>query len=425
MAYENTNTAQKAQTLISSGSKIVRSCMLKNDERKGLISVDVALQSFDMIHRVTLDMMRIIIDTKINKNYVRNNFEFQEKKKEIEEIGRMTDINGTKVLLGEPQIVVDKMKDFAESIFKSEYGIDNIVIDEAILSKAFSFCYDKKKNAFGIVDLITGASEYLESYKFKNVDYVIFRNMDVAILVNDNIEKFKTICSETDELKNEVFNLSDDDAVLRISNLKITDIQGYVGDIKSLYVYIDAYSNSEYKLVIKGESGDFIALLNALSFKSGENNDLVFERNVITDEEKGFVRRDRLTVSFDVIENTFLYRNVLTTLLNKTDPKLEHQENRVFAKLNQIRNSIFLYKYAKPYCFNFTFEEYDDLLEIEIKPVSYILDSLLSENLYTESSLEHAMVAMNSVINFVNQEREKIKIFLKWFDMRNKVLIDM
>ena len=137
MAYEDMNAVRKADTLISSGSKIVRSCMLRNEERKSLISVDVALQSFDMIHSIMSDMMRIVIDTKVNKDYVRNNFIFQEKKKEIEEIGRMTDINGTKVLLGEQQIVVDRMKDSSESIFKSEYGIDNLVIDEGILSKAF------------------------------------------------------------------------------------------------------------------------------------------------------------------------------------------------------------------------------------------------------------------------------------------------
>lgn len=423
MACKDTNTAQKAQTLISSGSKIVRSCMLKKYERKGLISIDVALQSLDMIHRVMLDMIQIIIDTKTNKNYVRNNFEFQEKKKEIEEIGRTTDINGTKVLLGEPQIVVDKMKDSPDSIFKAEYGIENIVIDEAILSKAFSFCYDKKKDSFGIVNIVTGASEYIESYKFKNVDYVIFRNMDVAILINSNIEKFKTICSETEELKNEVFELCDDDACLKISDLKIAEIQGYVGDIESLCIYIDSYHNSEYKLVIKGESGDFVALLNALLLKSGACNDLIFERNVITDDEKGSVRRDRLFINFNVLENTFLYRNILKVLIDNDKAEIKPKENRVFAKLNQIRNSIFLYRYATPYCFNFTFEEYDDLLDIEVQPVSYILDSLLGENLYTENSLEHAMMTMNSVINFVNQEREKIKMFLKWFDMRNKILI--
>lgn len=425
MACKDTNTAQKAQTLINSGSKIVRSCMLKKDERKGLISIDVALQSFDMIHKIMIDMMQIIIDTKITKDYVRNNFEFQEKKKEIEEIGRTTDINGTKVLLGEPQIIVDKMKDSADSIFKAEYGIENIVIDDAILSKVFSFCYDKKKDSFGIVNTITGASEYIESYKFKNVDYVIFRNMDVAVLINDNIEKFKTICSETDELKNEAFDLSDDDACLQIKDLKIAEIQGYVGDIEDLCIYVDSYNNSEYKLFIKGESGDFVALLNALSLKSGVCNELIFERNIITDDEKGRVRRDRLTLTFNVIENTFLYRNILKVLADGSNPKIRSQENRVFARLNQIRNSIFLYRYAIPYCFNFTFEEYDDLLDIEIQPVSYILEALLGENLYTEISLEHAMITMNSVINFVNQEREKIKTFLKWFDMRNKVLVEM
>lgn len=427
--YNNSNAVLKAETDVLNFEK--REIMLDTNDRKSILSLKVASQSFFLISNLMNKMMNAVIDAKQNGNNSRNNFRFHETLKEIDEIVHTTEINSTKILYGEEKIIVDKMKNNDESIFKPCYGIDNILIDEAIHIKAFKIFYSKKNNSLAVSNAINGSTQYINFESLRGKDHVAFNSMKVGLIINENLEQFKLL-DEQNAFSNVCYGIRNvySKQELLISNLKMINYDGYIGDITSNKITYSKIATNKFKLIIEAENGDFFCYINQENLTENSTVTLKFER-IFQGTKFNDIRRDFIYFEMTIEKNSLQpIENNAENMQEHDDSKniyLMHEQksmNGIFAKLNEIRNTIFMYKKLKPSIFSFNFSDLYNPIDVEINPINSATTELSNEDLYTNESAEHAFLVLSKAMTMLQTELTKINSIISLIDAREKILIN-
>ena len=124
--------------------------------RKEKLYLNVFTQALYNVSDVLTGMLELVLKARNEQDYVENNFKFQEQKKKIDEIANTTNVNEVKLLLGDPELVVDKMKDSQETMLNPEFGIQNVLIDEENVEKIVKISYIPKSDVLLVQNKTNG-----------------------------------------------------------------------------------------------------------------------------------------------------------------------------------------------------------------------------------------------------------------------------
>jgi len=363
--------------------------------------LNVFTQALYRVSDVLSGMLALVLKARNERDYIGNNFEFQEQKKKIDEIANSTNVNEVKLLLGDPDLIVDKMKDSPMTMLKKEFGIQNILIDQENVEKIVKVSYAPKSDVL-LVKNRTNGHQDAETIQGRKLDHKAFNNVGIGIVFNENFEKFKKAFEVGDETQNKTYKLEIEDAILNISSVEIEDVHGYVGDILGLDVDVRVKGNlyEGAYFVIKAESGDFVAKFNPLKLQEGKYIEITLSRDISIEEDK--MRSDSICLGMKIDINTF------------TDNMFVEEEiyQKIF-QLNELRYTLLFYRDRLPYNVRLlSRKDNDKVYDVPLYPITIETLNLETENLYSDEAIEHALWKVLNALNFINSEKNKVEKIL-------------
>lgn len=369
--------------------------------RKEKLYLNVFTQALYNVSDVLTGMLELVLKARNEQDYVENNFKFQEQKKKIDEIANTTNVNEVKLLLGDPELVVDKMKDSQETMLNPEFGIQNVLIDEENVEKIVKISYIPKSDVL-LVQNKTNGHQDAETLQGQKLDHKAFNNVGIGIVFNDNFSKFQEAFELNENTQNKTYSLNVNGNILNLSNVQIEDVHGYIGDILSTDVDIRIKGNiyEGTYLIMKAESEDFVAKINPLKLIEGKYTEIALKRDVPIEDDK--IRSDSINIGFKVDVNTFT-NNMF----------VEEEVLQKIFKLNEIRYTLFFYRDRLPYVVNLlSRKDNDKIYPVSLYPITIESLNLETENLYDDDAIEHALWKVLNAMNFVNSEKNKVEKML-------------